>query len=162
MDADGTGEMQLTSFDDWDGSGDWYPGDGACIADWSPDGTKIIFASCGGSQIYSMNAAGSGFTPLTDDDGDSNEPSWSPDGRRIVYVSHIDGPYDIYVMNADGSGKTRLNVDDDQFGGKPEEPDWSPDGSKIVFDGGGGIYTINADGSDQTHLTSGTTPSWGR
>ena len=77
-------------------------------------------------------------------------------------MSHIDGPWDIYVMNADGSGKTRLNVDDDQFGGKPEEPDWSPDGSKIVFDGGGGIYTINADGSDQTHLTSGTTPSWGR
>jgi Tol biopolymer transport system component len=43
---------------------------------WSPDGTKIAFQR--GSEIYSMNADGSGVSNLTNDGEYSNFPSWQP------------------------------------------------------------------------------------
>ena len=60
---------------------------------WSPDGTKIAFASGRDSehngffyyQIYSMNADGSNQTRLTNDDHINRHPSWSPDGTKIVF-----------------------------------------------------------------------------
>jgi Tol biopolymer transport system component len=81
---------------------------------WSPDGTKIAFASerdgswpGDNSEIYVMNADGSGLTRLTNNDGFDASPSWSPDGKKIAFVSdrafqdspQDDRNYEIYVMN---------------------------------------------------------------
>jgi hypothetical protein len=55
---------------------------------WSPDGSKIAFASdrSGSWQIYVMNVDGSGVVQLTSG-GNHIEPAWSPDGTKIAYVA---------------------------------------------------------------------------
>jgi Tol biopolymer transport system component len=134
---------------------------------WSPDGTKIAFASdrddANVFEIYVMNADGSEQTRLTDDPAFDGLPSWSPDGTKIAFQR---GFGEIYVMNADdGSGVTRLtdNTDID------ETPSWSPDGTKIAFasnrDHNWEIYVMNADdGSEQTNISNNPAndlhPSW--
>ena len=134
--------------------------------DWSPDGGRIAFSSDrdGRSEIYVMNADGSGVTRLTYNDAVDSSPAWSPDGRRIAFHSTLGGNWEIYVMNADGSGVTRLTYND-AFDGYPA---WSPDGRRIAFDsqrdGNREIYVMDADGSGVTRLTdhgaSDLTPAW--
>jgi len=77
---------------------------------WSPDGRKIAFASerDGNSEIYLMNADGSGQQSLTRNLAYDGDPGWSPDGQKITFVSNRDGRFEIYVMNADGSGQRSL------------------------------------------------------
>ena len=134
--------------------------------DWSPDGGRIAFGSDrdGRSEIYVMNADGSGVTRLTYNDAVDSSPAWSPDGRRIAFHSTLGGNWEIYVMNADGSGVTRL-THNDAFDGYPA---WSPDGRRIAFDsqrdGNREIYVMDADGSGVARLTHNgdddLTPSW--
>jgi Tol biopolymer transport system component len=69
VNADGTGLTQLTSNKAYD-----------LDPVWSPDGTKIAFASnrVGNFDIYVMNADGSHQTQLTNDPLDERFPSWQP------------------------------------------------------------------------------------
>ena len=55
---------------------------------WSPDGTKLAFASdrSGSWQVYVMNADGSGVVQLTSG-GNHIQPAWSPDGSKIAFVT---------------------------------------------------------------------------
>jgi Tol biopolymer transport system component len=156
INPDGTGDTQLTF------GAEFYNYDPA----WSPDGTRIAFASgqSGGTEVWVMNADGSGQTRLTNVDDRDDSPSWSPDGTRIAFDSFRDDNYEVYVMGADGSGQTNItnNPPDSDFG-----PEWSPDGTRIAFtsgrDGNFEVYVMNADGTDQTGVTtpaSGENPSW--
>ena len=151
-----------------DGSGarrlPYFPLTGWSRAVWSPDGTRIAFAakspgppptstSPSHSDIYVMNADGSGKRRLTHDARSNAEPAWSPDGRRIAFKSSRDGNSEIYVMNADGSGKRNLTRNPARDG----RPSWSPDGRRIAFisdrDGRLEAHVMNADGSGQRSLT---------
>jgi TolB protein len=127
---------------------------------WSPDGRRIAFAAKGTppspsqTDIYVMNADGSGKRKLTHNARGNNEPAWSPDGRKIAFRSTRDGNRDIYVMNADGSGKRNLT----RNAASDSRPSWSPDGRRIAFisdrDGRLEAHVMNADGSGQRSLTS--------
>jgi TolB protein len=133
---------------------------------WSPDGDRIVFfvQLSDWTDVYVINADGTGLTNLTNNDADDVDPSWSPDGAKITFVSNRDGNPEIYVMNADGSDQIRLtkNLASDFW------PDWSPDGTKIAFAAGWSgnldIYVMNADGTGQTNLTnnpdSDADPDW--
>ncbi|WP_408898507.1 putative Ig domain-containing protein [Nocardioides sp. R1-1] len=157
MNADGTGQTRLTE----NSHISWQP-------TWSPDGTRIAFASerDGDSEIYVMNADGTGQTRLTDTPSVDYYPSWSPDGTKIAFASGRDfwASNDIYVMNADGTGQTRLTTNSSL----DDMPSWSPDGTKIAFindrTGNNQIYVMNADGTGQTRLTTdefvNTFPTW--
>jgi len=145
MNADGSGVTRLTH----DSASD-------VEETWSPDGSKIAFASgtAGGSDIYVMNADGSGVVRLTSDLQDNMEPAWSPDGSKIAFSNF--GA--LKVMNADGTGATTLT--------SGWNPQWSPDGSKIAFLRENhtnrapcsqspctlSFYVINPDGSGLVHL----------
>jgi Tol biopolymer transport system component len=135
---------------------------------WSPDGTRIAFASDrdGGWDVWVMNADGTDPVRLTDDPAADDHPSWSPDGTRIVFGSERDtakGTTDLWAMNADGSGQERLLA----MPGNERYPDWSPDGKLIVFShfggsGGAGIWTMRADGTKAGLLAGGPLhdPAW--
>lgn len=89
--------------------------------DWSPDGSRIVFATSanGNARIALMDADGSNLVVL----GVAGEsPKWSPDGSRVVFESGGT----IRVMNADGSHVVAL--------ADGRRPDWSPDGQQIAFD----------------------------
>jgi TolB protein len=73
---------------------------------WSPDGRAVAYKgqdSDGSSEIYVVNANGSGHERLTDD-GTNESPAWSPDGRRITFVHGGE----IHVMDADGADRRAL------------------------------------------------------
>ena len=127
---------------------------------WSPDGQKITFAAIVvqpdrlTSDVYVMNADGSGQERLTSDPSWESGLAWSPDGRKIAFASGL-GNSEIHVMNADRSEQRRLT--NDAWGG---ELAWSPRGDKIAFvrrrDGNQEIYVMNPDGSGQRRLTRNT------
>jgi hypothetical protein len=84
----------------------------AATAAWSPDGSRIAFASRGAEgveyDVYVVDLDGAHLTRLTRAPGDDGSPAWSPDGTRIAFVSHRDGNAEIYVMAADGADPTRI------------------------------------------------------
>ena len=135
VDADGKNETRLTQGEVIN----------RCPA-WSPDGTRIAFASYrdGNSEIYVMDPTGKNPTRLTYDEGDDHSPTWSPDGNEIAFISDRDGKADIYKMRADGSNVTRLTDNDI----KEMSLNWSPDGDRLAFSGrdrlaGWNIYLMN-------------------
>jgi TolB protein len=163
MKADGDRQHRLTSRDAVDVSspqGLFFQVEPA----WSPDGTKIAFASrrAGTFDIYVMNPDGTGTERLTSGKSVDNHPAYSPDGKRIAFVRDAD----IYVMNADGSGARRLTR------ALAEEADtaWSPDGTWIAYtrrmpgSSVREIWLVRPDGSEPHPITSfGQTiygPAW--
>jgi len=101
---------------------------------WSPDGTRIAFASDrdGDFDVYVMKADGSGVTQVTREPRSDRCPAWSPDGTRITYRGYAGptGGSQIFVMASDGSRATPLPH---TYGG--DQPTWSPDGARIAYSG---------------------------
>jgi Tol biopolymer transport system component len=150
MNADGSGQTNLTGTT----AVDFDPA-------WSPDGTRIAFASNqdpASNEIYVVNSEGTGQARLTVNAFDDRNPAWSPDGTKIAFTTMRDGNGEIYVMNADGSGQTNLtnNPSNDS------QPAWSPGGTKIAFTSARGgtdqVYVMNADGSSQVNLSNSGIP----
>jgi Tol biopolymer transport system component len=151
MNPDGSGQRPLTD-------GGAFEGEPA----WSPDGSKIAFASnrAGNNfEIYVMKPDGTGLTNLTQTvDPNINElsPAWAPDGSKIAYRRDFGSDdHRIWVMNANGTGQTQVTP-----GPRDYWPAWSPDGAKIAFSHLNAIYTMNPDGTGLTPLT--TVPVDGR
>ncbi len=131
---------------------------------------KIAFTSDrdGNSEIYLMNADGSGQTRITNNSVRDDYPTWSPNGTKLAFVRQNGSTYSINLMNADGTNQTQLTT----FTLSNTQPypyerfgmSWSPDGKKIAFQDSTDIFTINTDGSNRINLTNGQfvnyEPSW--
>jgi uncharacterized repeat protein (TIGR01451 family) len=139
-----------------DGSGSYQlPGSPTFLSyvDWSPDGTKFVYAT--DREIFVMNADATGQTPLTTiqqtSDGPTTdiEPSWSPDGKRVLFRRLTNNTGGIYVINADGSNLRKLF----NFSGVLS-PSWSADGLSIVFTKDNEICTVNVDNTNFKRLTN--------
>jgi TolB protein len=91
---------------------------------WSPDGTKIVFVRDrnGLTDVFTMNADGTGKKNLTRNQANDQDPSFSPDGRYITFASDRYGDWEIMRMTADGRRQVRLtkNTYHDY------NPDWRP------------------------------------
>ncbi|MDT8421389.1 MAG: RiPP maturation radical SAM C-methyltransferase [Desulfuromonadales bacterium] len=130
---------------------------------FSPDGTKIVFASnrSGTPEVWVMDAEGTNLTQLTTVANTPAQPHWSPSGAKIVFRSSEDGSPNIWTMNADGTGQTQLTfgpaVGSSVYTVRHGQ-DWSPDGSQIIYDsqegGNSDIWVMDTAGGNKNQLTS--------
>jgi dipeptidyl aminopeptidase/acylaminoacyl peptidase len=151
---DGAGALDLTP--NTAGSSEHDP-------DWSPDRSRVVFASdvTGVNYLYVVNADGTGLRQLTFGFGSDTQPAWSPDGTQIAFISRrADLWFQVHVMNADGTNIRALT----SLATIQQSPSWSPDGRRLAFQCGGALCLINADGTGlQTWFTSSIAagkPDW--
>lgn len=114
--VDGSGLKQLTTTREDESS--------PC---WSPDGTKICFASRKDERraLYTVPAAGGPMTLLrTAGVSNPSEPDWSPDGRMIVFTSQM-GDFNICTVPAEGGAATVLV--------SGEDPSWAQNSRTVIF-----------------------------
>jgi Tol biopolymer transport system component len=117
------------------------PVDAVWSPTWSPDDKQIAFSGTVGgiTDLYIVNADGSGLRQLTDDKYGDLQPAWSPDGRQIAFASDRGpetnlailkfGKWQISVMNLDNGSITVLPGQD----GLNLNPQWAPDGREVAF-----------------------------
>lgn len=149
---------------------------------WSPDGSKIAFASNRDSlnsnlDIFVMNADGSDVTALTNSSLSESEPTWSPDGRRIAFTRGYD-PTDVFTINLGSCANSNIYVVDVDGGGETAllptgmsgtDPSWSPDGRQLAFSAklDSGLYVIHVKNLETGKITNPTSqlghegePAW--
>ena len=103
----------------------------------SPDGQRVAYTvsyysiaeNNGNSEIFVMNADGSGKRQLTRSAFQEAAPRWMNDSQRIAYLSNESGSMQAWMMNADGSGKRQLT---DREGGIADFA-FSPDETRMLF-----------------------------
>ena len=123
-------------------------------AQWSPDGTAVIFESKrdGNWELYRVDINGENLQRLTNNDKTDRRANWSAGG--ILFESQRDGNYEIYRMDPDGNNQVNLTNDPKS----DNHPIWSPKGRRILFesrrDGNREIYTMNADGGGLVNLSN--------
>ena len=85
---------------------------------------KMVFQTSSGSDIYVINADGTGLQYVTH----GIDPQLSPDGTQITYT-RWDPEYQLFTINVDGTNEQVW------FGNRRQmkSPTWSADGNKIVF-----------------------------
>ncbi|MEU9048725.1 MULTISPECIES: hypothetical protein [unclassified Kitasatospora] len=115
VNTDGTGLRQLTPWD-------LRAGD---RADWSPDGTRILFTTypagpdnAPGGAIYTVHPDGTAIGALTPAPSDAfyGAAAYAPDGKSIVFAQAPAGAgADLYSMRPDGTGVARLTNSADKW-----------------------------------------------
>lgn len=139
---------------------------------WSPDGSKLAYASADGD-IYVLDIQSGANTPLPGasmPDVAETMPAWSADGSSIAFVRsetplewglNVQGPSDIYLVPAAG-GEARP-LPGASGGGFNYYPAFSPDGKWLAFtrhttgqssyaDDAAEIYIVPATGGEARRL----------
>ncbi len=134
---------------------------------WSPDGSKISFASSrkGDRQLFIMDANGDNVEQMTNLSNMGGRSTWSPDGTKIAFYRGPNGDHNIYIVDVNTKDIKKITNGGDNLG-----PSWSPDGNWIAFtsfrDGNNEIYIMHPDGSGLRRLTdspgSDWQPRWGK
>ncbi|MGH7657520.1 MAG: hypothetical protein ACREL6_04740, partial [Gemmatimonadales bacterium] len=142
------------------------PLDGVTTPSWSPDGTAIVFTGYEGgySDLYTVNADGSGLRQLTEGKYAEFHPVWSPDGQSIAFATDRGpdtdfdllkyGNFKIAIYHLDSG---RIEILDEMFG-RNSSPQWSPSGREIAFvsdrDGVSNIYLYDLADQSLWQLTN--------
>ncbi len=182
IDADGSGQVQLTN-----GEG------GEESPRWSPDGSRIAFLAergdIEGTQIYLINNDVGEALALTDHRASVSNIAWSPDGRSIYFIAEeplteeekqkkevlddvfaYDEDYKqrhLWKVSVEGGAEERITEGDFSIIGYQ----LSRDGRRIahhraptplIGDGDQGeVWVMNADGTGAVQLTDNKVPEQG-
>ncbi len=79
--------------------------------EFSPDGTRIVYASYLGRQwlqLWVMPSGGCDAFPISSGDFDNTNPRWSPDGQKIAFISNRGGNTSLWIQDAIGGAQTRI------------------------------------------------------
>jgi Tol biopolymer transport system component len=150
-------EIRLTEFG-------WEVG----VADWSPDGQKLVFTSWerGGTPRVSKpwivtidpeTAAPLDIRPLPVPEGLSNltGPAWSPLADEIAMLQRMEGNRQaLWILKVDGGKAEKLvELQSSTYGGV----DWTPDGQGLVYAALSGkrmqLFVIPRSGGQPRQLT---------
>ncbi|MXW38563.1 MAG: S9 family peptidase [Acidobacteria bacterium] len=185
INADGSGEVQLTNGEDGESS-----------PRWSPDGTRVAFLAKRGedehTQIYVMRNRGGEASPLTEHDSSVGSFQFSPDGKHIFFVASDPKSSeekkkdrlqdDVFAFDEDYKQRHLFRVaadgDGPQKGKRLTEGDYSVIGFRLSDDGmriahhrsvsplvdnrdEGEIWLMDADGGNALQLTDNTVSEFG-
>ncbi|MES2180588.1 MAG: Tol-Pal system beta propeller repeat protein TolB [Pseudomonadota bacterium] len=122
---------------------------------WSPDGNRlaIVLTYSGNSQVYIINADGSGLKQLIKSDAIDTEPTWSRDAKWIYFSSDRGGKPQIYKVSSAGGEPQRVTFE----GAYNVSPRLSPDGKSLAMirnDGGKFRVALQDLASGQVQLLS--------
>jgi hypothetical protein len=143
VDVDGTNLVKLSEHESWSPF-------------WSPYGKKIVFVNVTQktvgtnapkeSDLWIINADGTGLRQLTDLPGLEWAPVWSPDGKKIAFTNQLDdfGNVTVHVLSLDSRLDTSIAMNSSVA--RDSGLSWSSDSSVIVTSDGRDIYAFTADG----------------
>ncbi len=118
------------------------PLNGVMNPNWSPDGQRLVFTGFDGglSDLFVINADGTGLERLTEDKYADLQPAWSPDGKTIAFTTDRGPDTDFATLRF---GNTRIalyhldtrsvEVLGHMEHGKNINPVWAPDGRSFAF-----------------------------
>jgi len=146
-------------------------GRGAWVPSFSPDCSRIVFASNmedgGPADIYVMNADGTRQRRLTRSEAYDYSPRFSPDGSAVFFLRTTEEGWNLWLMDPDGSNQRRLLPDAQETFGHSLSPDrrrflflaTRPGAPRlgmqpVVNTGGADIYVADVDGSNPRPLTT--------
>jgi dipeptidyl aminopeptidase/acylaminoacyl peptidase len=137
VNADGTGELQLTT------PGWWVAPDFTKLAAIGPGVITVAGLDGSDARLLHLPVQSTSFPPYP----------WSPDGTRLAFIAVAGTALDLYVINADGSGATNLA---NSARINPQFVSWSADSRRLaVVDRDGSLYSVNADGTGSSFLAQG-------
>jgi Tol biopolymer transport system component len=118
------------------------PLNGLTTPAWSPDGKQLVFTGYDGglSDLFIINADGTGLKRLTNDKYADLQPVWSPDGQTIAFTTDR-GPVTDFNRLTIGNMRIALyrlstgaiEVLPHMGTGKNINPAWAPDGRSLAF-----------------------------
>ncbi len=130
---------------------------------WSPDGTRLVYASyqSGNQDLWIVSVAGGAPTQLTTDPGYDFDPDWH--GTEIIFSSFRSGNADVWKISESGGDPVQITDHE----GWDNGPSWSPDGQQIVVSSqqaGGAqvlwVLPIGGGGGEQLTTRPGYEPDW--
>jgi Tol biopolymer transport system component len=155
------------------------PGE-SLLANWSPDGTKLVFTTRGGEteSLYEYDlATGTSQQLFTCEDpciGD-DEPVYSPDGSKVLFIRALaplvpsealgeEVPFDcaLWIGDVQTGEVLQLTTNTDPPCDREYNPRFSPDGTKIAYwhvsyengqPTGTSVWVMDADGTNARQLT---------